>query len=98
MKKESENKKLTNYKQESVETNFIEKAGQIYDKEIIQKLLKSGLLTEIQMRRFKKYTLGGYSIREIAEEENVNPSAVFKSINYANKKYKNIFDLSNPEI
>ncbi|MDE7247444.1 MAG: sigma-70 region 4 domain-containing protein [Lachnospiraceae bacterium] len=57
----------------------------------IYKLLHSGMLTEVQRRRFLLHYFQGLSIRQIAEMERVHQRAVWDSLMWAGKKLKKIF-------
>ena len=58
--------------------------------EILQKGMQS--LTEIQRERLHLYFFEGLSTREIAEKQQTNQNAVWKSIQGAIKKIKKFFD------
>lgn len=55
------------------------------------KLLHSGMLTEVQQRRFLLHYFQGLSIRQIAEMEKVHQRAVWDSLMWAGKKLRKIF-------
>lgn len=55
------------------------------------KLLHSGMLTEVQRRRFLLHYFQGLSIRQIAEMEKVHQRAVWDSLMWADKKLRKIF-------
>lgn len=53
----------------------------------LERFLHSGLLTEIQRRRFTLYCIHGLSTRKIARAEGVRQFAVWKSLNLCQKKF-----------
>lgn len=55
----------------------------------LERFIGTGLLTEIQRRRFSLYCINGLSTRQIAGAEGVTQKAVWKSLHYCEKKFKN---------
>ena len=53
----------------------------------LERFIGSGLLTEIQKRRFYLYCIRNLSIRKIARAEGVRQFAVWKSLNLCQKKF-----------
>ena len=66
--------------------------------EAAQKLLHSGMLTEVQQRRFVLHYFKGLSTRQIAELEAVHQRAVWDSLMWAEKKLKKFFATYNGKI
>lgn len=56
-----------------------------------KRLLESGRLTEVQRRRFILHYLKGFSIRKIADLEQVDFRAVWESLHWAAKKLKKFY-------
>lgn len=54
----------------------------------LERFLHSGLLTEIQRRRFALYCIHGLSTRKIAAAEGVRQFAVWKSLLLCQKKFQ----------
>lgn len=54
----------------------------------LEKFLRSGLLTEIQRRRFSLYCLKGLSTRQIARKEGVSQCSVWESLQACAKKFE----------
>jgi len=54
----------------------------------LENFLNSGLLTDIQRRRFQLYCIRGLSIRQIARAEGVRQFAVWKSLQLCQKKFQ----------
>ena len=72
---------------EWIETNDLRYAGQA-----VQGLLESGILTEVQQRRFVLHIFKGLSCRQIAQMEKVSHKNVAKSVNLAIQKLKKLFE------
>lgn len=53
----------------------------------LERFIGSGLLTEIQKRRFYLYCIRNLSIRKIARAEGVRQFAIWKSLNLCQKKF-----------
>lgn len=71
---------------------FIEIQNHRYVQHALRQLLKPGVLTDIQRRRFILHVLKGMSTRQIAHLDGTSHVAVAKSINLAISKLKKIFD------
>ena len=72
----------------SAEEKFMRNEQQIEDQILINTLLSS--LTETQKRRYILYAADGYTIREIADKENVGFTKVAKTIRLAQKKVETV--------
>lgn len=70
----------------------IEEAERLRDLEKLRSLLdgflKSGILTEVQRRRFSLYCFQGLSTRQIARAEGVSQCAIWKSLVLCQKKFQ----------
>lgn len=71
---------------EWIETNNLRYAGQA-----VQGLLESGILTEVQQRRFVLHIVKGLSFRQIAQMEGISHKNVAKSVYLAIQKLKKLF-------
>lgn len=56
--------------------------------ERLEQLLQSGLLTEVQRRRFKLYCINGLSTRQIARREGVSQCSVWECLQACQKKFE----------
>lgn len=76
----------------SLDTELIHKSDAKKAMKAAKKLLESGLLTEVQRRRFLLHFYQGLSIRQIAKRESVRQRAVWDSLQWSAKKLKKFFD------
>lgn len=67
----------------AIDEQLIEKQEQRLASNAIDYLLRPGVLTERQLRRFKLYVLGGLSLREIAKMEGTSHIAIRNTIQKA---------------
>lgn len=74
----------------SLEDELTEINNRRYAKQAAQKLLNSGILTEVQQRRFILHIFKGLSLRQIAQMEGVSHKNVAKSIHLAIRKLKKL--------
>ncbi|MDR2023853.1 MAG: sigma-70 region 4 domain-containing protein [Hungatella sp.] len=77
---------------DSFETELIHRSDTKNAMEAARQLLDSGLLTEVQRRRFVLHFFQGLSTYQIAEREAVHQRAVWDSLYWASKKLKKFFD------
>lgn len=75
----------------SLDTELIHRSDVKKAVKAAQKLLESGLLTEVQRRRFLLHFYQGLSIRQIADRESVHQRAVWDSLQWSAKKLKKFF-------
>lgn len=75
----------------SLETEVIECEDQQFASKALRYALQSGVLTEVQLRKFTLYFVDGLSQREIANLEYVTHHAVALSLGYAVKKIEEFF-------
>ena len=76
----------------SLDTELIHKSDTKKAMKAAKKLLESGLLTEVQRRRFLLHFYQGLSIRQIAEKESVHQRAVWDSLQWSSKKLKKFYN------
>lgn len=88
IKEKSKEKAMTSLDELLEEKEEIEKI-----REVVDKLISSGKLSETQKRRFLKHYYRGKSYRQIATEEGVSHIAIFKSVNASRKKLKKFFEM-----
>jgi len=75
-----------------LDEEYIETQERETAKNALSMLLKSGMLTETQERRFRMHIFDGLSIREIARREGVVPNAIEQSVSSAVDKLKKHFN------
>ena len=71
---------------------LIEIQNRKYARQALRRLLQSGVLTDIQRRRFFLHVFKGQSTRQIARLDGTSHQAVAKSLNLAIAKLKKFFD------
>ena len=71
---------------------LIEIQNRKYARQALRRLLQSGVLTNVQRRRFFLHVFQGQSTRQIARLDGTSHQAVAKSLNLAIAKLKNFFD------
>lgn len=75
----------------SQEEQLIDSEEKQHIREVANKLLASGKLSEKQKRRFVEHYSKGKSTRQIAKEEGVSQRAIWDSLFWARKKLKKFF-------
>lgn len=80
------------YSTRPLDEEYIEVQNRAYALQAVRQLLRSGVLTEKQRRRFILYYFGGLTIRKIAEKEGVFFTSVAESLTAATDKLKRYFD------
>lgn len=71
---------------------LIEIQNRKYARQALRRLLQSGVLTDVQRRRFFLHVFKGLSTRQIAHLDGTSHQAVAKSLNLAIAKLKKFFD------
>lgn len=74
-----------------MDEQIVENHDQQLAAEALTYALESGVLTEVQSRRFKLYTVDGLSTRQIAVKEGATQRAIMKSIHAAIEKIQKTF-------
>lgn len=73
------------------EERVTETQNRLHARLALERLFATGVLTEVQKRRFRLHVFQGLSIRQIGKLEGTSHQAVAKSLNLAIEKLKNFF-------